>query len=65
MCMILISFFYWFVILNVFLYVDFLNFMKYWYVFFINFIKVKKYYIIVVIYGMCICFWYIWNLSLY
>lgn len=33
MRMILISFFYWFVILNVFLYVDFLNIMKYWYVF--------------------------------
>lgn len=32
---------------------------------FINLIKVKKHYITAVIYGMCICFWYIWNSSLY
>lgn len=65
MRMISISFLYWLATINVFLYADFLNFMKYWYVFFINLIKVKKHYITAVIYGMCICFWYIWNSSLY
>lgn len=42
MRMISISFLYWLATINVFLYADFLNFMKYWYVFFYKSYKSKE-----------------------